>query len=147
MRVSEQKTTKPVPSKGATQITSKASAAVRSKLSFGNQEDFEDARRGFIATLPDGAVAEAGGKPIWDFAAYDFLREKDASLDTVNPSVWRQGKLNAIHGLFKVTDHIYQVRSFDLSNMIIIEGNTGLQHMSQRFFPGNAQKGGHTNYE
>lgn len=126
MRVSEQKTTKPVPSKGATQTTSKVNAAVQSELPFSNQEDFEDARRGFIVTLPDGAIAGAGGKPIWDFAAYNFLREKDASPDTINPSLWRQGKLNAIHGLFKVTDHIYQVRGFDLSNMTIIEGNTGL---------------------
>ena len=31
-----------------------------------------------------------------------------------------------IHGLFKVCDRIYQVRGFDIANMSIIEGDTGL---------------------
>ena len=43
----------------------------------------------------------------------------------VNPSLWRQAQLNAIHGLFKVTERVYQVRGFDISNMTIIEGDTG----------------------
>ena len=30
------------------------------------------------------------------------------------------------HGLFQVTDRIYQVRGFDISNMTIIEGSRGL---------------------
>jgi alkyl sulfatase BDS1-like metallo-beta-lactamase superfamily hydrolase len=29
---------------------------------------------------------------------------------TVNPSLWRQAQLNAINGLFKVTERVYQVR-------------------------------------
>ena len=45
--------------------------------------------------------------------------------DTVNPSLWRQSKLNAIHGLFEVVPGIYQVRNFDLSNITFIEGDTG----------------------
>ena len=42
------------------------------------------------------------------------------------PSLWRQAQLNAIHGLFKVTDRVYQVRGLDMSNMTIIEGDTAL---------------------
>mgnify|MGYP002662481684 CR=1 FL=1 len=34
--------------------------------------------------------------------------------------------LNAIHGLFQVTERVYQVRGMDISNMTIIEGDTGL---------------------
>src|SRR5258705_4744750 len=30
------------------------------------------------------------------------------------------------HGLFQVTDRIYQIRGFDISNMTIIEGERGL---------------------
>src|SRR5258706_10544546 len=30
------------------------------------------------------------------------------------------------HGLFEVTDRIYQVRGFDISNMTILEGERGL---------------------
>ena len=56
---------------------------------------------------------------------YDFLKKSEARR-RVNPSLWRQAQLNAIHGLFKVTDRIYQVRGFDISNMTIIEGDTGL---------------------
>src|SRR5262249_13554123 len=40
-------------------------------------------------------------------------------------SLWRQAKLNNIHGLFKVVDGVYQVRGFDLSNMTVIEGRSG----------------------
>ena len=45
---------------------------------------------------------------------------------TVNPSLWRQAQLNAINGLFKVTDRVYQVRGIDIANMTIIEGDSGL---------------------
>ena len=56
--------------------------------------------------------------------AYDFERQEEPPA-TVNPSLWRQARLNAIHGLFKVTDRVYQAR-YDLSYMTIIEGDTGL---------------------
>ncbi len=45
---------------------------------------------------------------------------------TVNPSLWRLAQLNNEAGLFKVTDRLYQVRGADLSNMNIIEGDTGI---------------------
>ncbi|MEW9366001.1 MBL fold metallo-hydrolase, partial [Klebsiella pneumoniae] len=45
---------------------------------------------------------------------------------TVNPSLWRQAQLNAINGLFKVTERVYQVRGLDIANMTIIEGDSGL---------------------
>ena len=44
----------------------------------------------------------------------------------MNPSLWRQAQLCAVHGLFEVTAGIYQVRGFDLSNMTIVEGDTGV---------------------
>jgi glyoxylase-like metal-dependent hydrolase (beta-lactamase superfamily II) len=43
-----------------------------------------------------------------------------------NPSLWRQAQLNAVNGLFKVTDRVYQVRGLDIANMTIIEGERGL---------------------
>ena len=30
------------------------------------------------------------------------------------------------NGLFKVVDHIYQLRGFDLSNITIVEGDSGI---------------------
>ncbi len=94
-------------------------------LPFNDRADFDDAKRGFIATLPDGMVSGEGGKQVWDSKQYDFLKN-DSVPATVNPSLWRQSQLNAVNGLFKVTDRVYQVRGIDLSNLTIIEGNTGL---------------------
>ena len=101
-----------------------ANAAVRLRLPFANTEDFEDARRGRIGSLSDGVIRGTDGRVVWDADAYAFL---DADCpDTVNPSLWRQSQLNAIHGLFEVTEGIYQVRGLDLSNMTIVEGETGV---------------------
>jgi len=94
-------------------------------LPFNDRADFDDANRGFIATVPDGTIPGPGGKPAWDNNQYGFLKNEQAP-PTVNPSLWRQARLNAINGLFKVTDRVYQVRGLDISNMTIIEGDTGL---------------------
>ncbi len=94
-------------------------------LPFSDRADFEDAKRGFIATLPDGVVPGPGDKPAFDTRQYDFLKS-DQVPPTVNPSLWRQAQLNAINGLFEVTERVYQVRGLDISNMTIIEGDSGL---------------------
>lgn len=94
-------------------------------LPFNDRADFEDAKRGFIATLPDGIVPGLGDKPAFNTKQYDFLKS-DQVPATVNPSLWRQAQLNAINGLFKVTERVYQVRGLDIANMTIIEGDTGL---------------------
>src|SRR5499427_7655620 len=98
--------------------------SVLSKLPFNKQDDFQDAARGFIVTLPDAVVTGPDGHVAWSQKDYSFLEK--AAPDTVNPSLWRQAQLNHQHGLFKVVEGIYQVRGIDLSNMTILEGNTGL---------------------
>jgi alkyl sulfatase BDS1-like metallo-beta-lactamase superfamily hydrolase len=105
--------------------TLKANAEMAKTLPFANREDFDDAMRGFVATIPDALVPGSGPRPVWTMKPYDFLKQNEAA-DSVNPSLWRQAQLNAIHGLFKVTDRVYQVRGFDISNMTIIEGDTSL---------------------
>ena len=107
------------------QTTQQRNAELLARLPFNDKTDFEDARRGFIAAIPDATVVNADGKTVWSLKPYDFLKS-DTVPDTVNPSLWRQAQLNAIHGLFKVTDRVYQVRGMDLANMTIIEGDTGL---------------------
>lgn len=94
-------------------------------LPFGERADFDDARRGFIATLPDGVISGSSAKPAWDMRPYEFL-QKDQVPATVNPSLWRQAQLKAINGLFKVTDRFYQARGLDISNLTIIESDNGL---------------------
>jgi len=98
--------------------------AVLSTLPFSKQDDFQDAARGFIATLPDAVVTGPDGHVAWSQKDYSFLEK--AAPDTVNPSLWRQAQLNHQHGLFKVVEGVYQVRGIDLSNMTILEGDTGL---------------------
>ncbi len=106
-----------------TAATTNANKQVRDELALSDQQDYEDARRGLIATQHPLRVNGPTNELIWDMGAYDFIQgEAPAS---VNPSLWRQAELNNIHGLFKVTDGIYQLRGFDLANMSIIEGDTG----------------------
>ena len=109
--------------KPATQETKEAQAAVLTSLPFDDTEDFTRAKRGLIARPDPLIVKDDDGNVIWDMSRYDYLNGPRP--DTVNPSLWRQAQLNAIYGLFQVTDRIYQVRGFDLANMTLIEGDTG----------------------
>src|SRR4051812_3395677 len=111
--------------KGPEPATLKANAESTKTLPFADRQDFDDAMRGFIGTVPDALVRGTGPRPVWSMKPYDFLKQNEAA-DSVNPSLWRQAQLNAIHGLFKVTERVYQVRGFDISNMTIIEGETSL---------------------
>jgi linear primary-alkylsulfatase len=105
------------------EFTIKANRALARELPLTDQQDFEDATRGFIATDPQVVVTNDKGESVWNLPAYDFI-QGDAPA-SVNPSLWRQAALNNINGLFKVTDRVYQVRGYDLANMSIIEGDTG----------------------
>ncbi len=102
--------------------TLKVNAQFATELKLGDQQDFEDARRGFIAK-PTGKIVQADGTVLRDFDAYAFL--DGTAPATVNPSLWRHAQLNAHIGLFKVTQGVYQLRGFDMANMTLIEGKTG----------------------
>ena len=109
----------------ATPITRAQNRALLDALPFQDTQDFEDARRGFLATLPAVEFKNALGRVVWSLKDYAFLHEVEAPA-TVNPSLWRQARLNMHNGLFQVTDRIYQIRGFDLSNMTILEGDRGV---------------------
>lgn len=91
---------------------------------FADRTDFENADRGFVAGPSVTAITGDDGRVVWDFADTAFL--EGGCPDTVNPSLWRQAQLCARAGLYRVTDGIYQIRGFDLSNMTLIEGDTGV---------------------
>jgi alkyl sulfatase BDS1-like metallo-beta-lactamase superfamily hydrolase len=112
-------------SKDAEPATRAANEAFVKSLPFSDRADFDDAKRGFIATLPDGVIAGPGPRPAFDTKPYSFL-QNDAVPATVNPSLWRQAQLNAINGLFEVTNRVYQVRGLDIANLTIIEADNGL---------------------
>jgi len=93
-------------------------------LPFEDRQDFADADRGFIAAMDPCIVRSDDGRVVWDNDAYGFL-DGDCP-ETANPSLWRQSQLCAKQGLFEVTEGIYQVRGLDLSNMTLVEGDTGV---------------------
>ncbi|MFO1086169.1 MAG: alkyl sulfatase dimerization domain-containing protein [Reyranellaceae bacterium] len=105
--------------------TRAANAAMAANLPFGETADFEAAKRGLIAPVPDGLVRTPNGTVLWNLGEYAFIGGELAPA-TVNPSLWRLARLNLANGLFKVTDRLYQLRGFDISNMTVIEGDSGL---------------------
>jgi alkyl sulfatase BDS1-like metallo-beta-lactamase superfamily hydrolase len=116
----------PAAAKPATAATKAANAEVLNQLPFGDKEDFENATRGLIARLDTLTIKDASGKVVWDLEAFKaFIAVDTPAPDTVNPSLWRNAQLNMQYGLFKVTDRIYQVRGYDVSNISFIQGNTG----------------------
>ncbi len=112
--------------KPPTKYTVEANEAVLKSLPFSDKQDFENAQRGFIAKPDVVTIKDAKGTVVWDLEEYKKYIDLDKPApDTVNPSLWRNAQLNMIHGLFKVTDNIYQVRGFDLSNITFVKGKTG----------------------
>ncbi|HEX5734659.1 MAG TPA: alkyl sulfatase dimerization domain-containing protein [Blastocatellia bacterium] len=129
--------------------TIEANQKVAQEMNWAKEQDYADARKGFIATLTaSGTVTNqpvdqviirnnnppAPPIPIWNLEEYQFLigTPPQQAPYSVNPSLWRQAQINMYNGLFKVTTRtdkpksIYQVRAFDLSNMTIVEGETGI---------------------
>ncbi|VWX56144.1 hypothetical protein VARIO8X_110142 [Burkholderiales bacterium 8X] len=75
--------------------TLESHARVRAELDFSDRLDYDDAQRGFIATLPDAHIAaDSGATPSRSMKPYSFLKGEAA--DTVNPAygAWRMAQLN-----------------------------------------------------
>jgi len=102
--------------------TADANAKFGAALPLDEAMDFAEAQRGLIASDPGMEVRTASGAT-WSQRLFGFV-SGDAPA-SVNPSLWRQAKLNGIHGLFQVAEGIYQVRGYDVSNMSWIRGTTG----------------------
>ena len=112
--------------KPATAATQAANAEVARRLPFNDKSDFEDAQRGLIKRPDTLTIKNAEGGVVWDLESYKhYIGLDKPAPDTVNPSLWRNAQLNMQYGLFKVTDRVYQVRGFDLSNISFIQGDTG----------------------
>ena len=89
--------------------------------------DAQNAARGLVAATPDDLeITSADGRVVWSLAPYAFLRESEEAPASVHPALWRMARLNLAAGLYEVTDGIYQVRGYDISNMTLIEGEKGV---------------------
>lgn len=113
------------PPKDATEATKAANRAYATTLPLADKQSFADAQRGLVEALGDQPIAGPAGRPAWSLRGYEFLAREEAP-DTVNPALWRHARVNMTNGLFKVTERLYQLRGFDLSNMTVIEGDKGL---------------------
>lgn len=104
--------------------TRAANAAAAAALPADNGQDAEFATRGFVGRWGEPSIPRDDGKGVsWDFAALDRLQGPVP--ESVNPSLWRHSLLLSKHGLFKVSDRVYQIRGFDISVMTVILGDKG----------------------
>jgi len=107
----------------ASPTTVERQKAFAQTLPLSDRQDFEFADRGFLGTRADPLIKRADGQVAWNLATYDFLKGEPPA--TVNPSLWRHAQLLARHGLYQVSDRVWQVRGFDISNVTFIKGDTG----------------------
>ncbi len=107
--------------------TRRHNLAVAAAVAIDDPADFERASRGLVAQHATGTIGE--GHVVWDIHRHDFVRATETAPETVNPSLWRQARLNCLHGLFEVDASgrhgVWQVRGYDLSNITFIAGDTG----------------------
>ena len=108
------------PSKFTKEVLTKA----KTTLPFHDRRDIEEQEKGFIAPMKEMKIMADAGHVAWDMERFQFL-EDDRDFDTIHPSLLRQSRLNNNYGLYKVTDDIYQVRGFDLSDISFVRGKTG----------------------
>jgi alkyl sulfatase BDS1-like metallo-beta-lactamase superfamily hydrolase len=110
----------------ASDFTRAVNDELLSYLPFEDRQDFEDAARGHVADLNGSVLKAPDGRVVWDPNKLSFITDDGPAPASVNPSLWRQSQLCAKGGLFKVVDRLYQVRNHDISNLTIVEGDTGL---------------------
>lgn len=109
-----------------TKTTLIANREALEELPSSNNDDFINARKGFIAKIENLEIKGKNGELLFRPDDFSFVDEDGMNPPaSVNPSLWRQAALNNIHGLFELTDGIYQIRGTDLSNMTIVEGDSG----------------------
>ncbi len=113
--------------KEATRFTEQANSEVLgdSDLDWTDSRDFDFANRGLVSRVENLRIEGARGRTVWSLDDYAFLEQEEAP-PSVNPSLWRQARLNMIHGLFQIHERIYQVRGHDLSVVTFLVGDSGL---------------------
>jgi alkyl sulfatase BDS1-like metallo-beta-lactamase superfamily hydrolase len=98
---------------------------LRKTLPFEDKRDFEEAKKGFIAAPAFKQIMAEKGNVAWDMGSYEFLLQGE-DFDSVHPSLQRQAIINMAYGLYEVVPgKVYQVRGFDLANIMFVKGDTG----------------------
>ena len=108
------------PSQYTLELNERALDTVR----FEDDDESAYANAGFVAGPDLLEIKDSKGNVVWA-DKYEPVTNPDEFPDTANPILWRNYTLNTRAGLYKVSDKIYQVRGYDITNMTIIEGTTG----------------------
>src|SRR3954465_3226350 len=111
--------------KGATPSVIAQQTAMLNALPFSDTRDFDDAARGFLGTIENAEITNSQGRTVWSLEPYGFLSTEEAPT-TVNPSLWRQSRLNMQHGLFEVVPGGYPGGGVALPQITLIEGDSGV---------------------
>ena len=110
--------------KAPSRFTLEAIKTSAAGLPFGDERDFEELKKGFIAPMPSLKIMADAGHVAWDMERFQFLNE-DREFDSIHPSLLRISRLNNNYGLYEVVPGIYQVRGADLSDITFVRGKTG----------------------
>lgn len=112
--------------KAPSRFTVEIQKQLRKTLPLDDKRDFEEAKRGFIASPDYKQIMAEAGNVAWDMGSYEWLLEEGQNFDSIHPSLQRQAILNMAYGLYEVVPNkIYQVRGYDLANISFIKGKTG----------------------
>lgn len=86
----------------------------------------EYAKRHCILPLEEGfSIKTSDGRIAWSLEGFRFLKQKEVA-ETVNPSLWLNGKASLEAGVFEVVPgKIYQVRGVDIANITFVRSRTG----------------------
>lgn len=108
----------------ATSYTREHNVNLKTVLALQDSTEWKEAWRGYISPLPKVDIKDSLNRDVFNVSEWDFLGDK--APDTANPSLWRQGQLNRISGLFEIVPQkIYQVRGLDFANLTFIRSNQG----------------------
>ncbi|MBO1737997.1 hypothetical protein [Leifsonia sp. TF02-11] len=69
----------------ASDVTENANARLLHELPFDDRQDFDDAQRGFIATVDEFDDVLPNGLPVWNLSKFAFLDSSDAPGTVVEP--------------------------------------------------------------
>ncbi len=125
--------------KGASEETLKRNRRAAEELGLDLNDtvnsELELAYQNRILPLDDYKVTAEDGSVVFDLTQYSFFKQK-AAAETVNPSLWLNGKSNYAAGVFEVLkDKIYQVRGLDIANFTIVRSKTGWIVLDTTSFP------------
>lgn len=87
-------------------------------------EEVELSKSHLLKDCSNLQYTDENGKIIWSHADFDFYAQEEIP-DSVNPSLWLNGKSLYQCGIFSVVgEDIIQVRGFDIANINFIRGKT-----------------------